>query len=274
MLNFGKNKLIGALTLAVAAIGIGTAVQTSAPAQASIIRGYGAADESLHTYKINWIRLDGTKISTFTFTAHEGDHINFDKVEIPKGYRVATSAEILKAGISYVPTENMDAAWTTWMNEYSTTVYAVSTAKVVKADYNIPYKGVVKTKKATNVYTFGSNYALKKGKALKKSSSWKTSNLLSVKGALYYGIGGGQWVKASDVAIQKIGVGHVNYNKHYGIQIWNAKHGIIYDKYGKARKLKGQTNWKVFGTATIKGKKYYNLGINQFMEAKYVSLHK
>jgi hypothetical protein len=274
MSNFGTKKLVGALALAVAAIGIGTAVQTGAPAQASIIPGHGAVDQSTHTYTIKWIRLDGTKISTFTFTAKEGDHINFDKVEIPSGYRVATPAELNKAGISYVPSENFDAAWTTSIGEYSTTVYAVSTAKVVKADYNIPYKGVVKTKKATNVYTFGSNYALKKGKALKKSSSWKTSYLLSVKGALYYGVGGGQWVKASDVAIQKIGVGHVNYNKHYGIQIWNAKHGIIYDKYGKARKLKGQTNWKVFGTATIKGKKYYNLGINQFMEAKYVSLHK
>ena len=274
MSNFGTKKLVGALALAVAAIGIGTAVQTGAPAQATIVdQGYYWDSEGLHTRTINWINYNGTKVATKSFKAYNLATVNIDSVELPSGYRLATYDEIRAHNIPAVPDLNDGGSWN--IGEQTTfTGYVVSTAKVVKADYNIPYKGVVKIKKATNVYTFGSNYALKKGKALKKSSSWKTSYLLSVKGALYYGVGGGQWVKASDVAIQKIGVGHVNYNKHYGIQIWNAKHGIIYDKYGKARKLKGQTNWKVFGTATIKGKKYYNLGINQFMEAKYVSLHK
>jgi hypothetical protein len=272
MHNFGKSKLVGALALAVAAVGIGTAVQTGTTAHATVIaRDHDYVTERTRT--VNWIRFDGTKVSSYTFSAYDDDVVNFDKVELPKGYRIALALDMDNAHISAIPDPNYYGSWLP-SSSTSVTAYVIPTTKAVKADYKIPYTGVVKTKKATNVYTFGSNYTLKKGKSLKKSSSWKTSYLLSVKGALYYGVGGGQWVKASDVAIQKIGVGHVNYNKHYGIQIWNAKHGIIYDKYGHARKLKGQTNWKVFGTATIKGKKYYNLGINQFMEAKYVSLHK
>jgi hypothetical protein len=54
MSNFGTKKLVGALALAVAAIGIGTAVQTGAPARATIVdQGYYWDSEGLHTRTIN-----------------------------------------------------------------------------------------------------------------------------------------------------------------------------------------------------------------------------
>lgn len=271
-----NGKKIGpVLALAVAAAGIGLATQTGSSnvTHATLVHDSFFKGETPYTFKANWLGLNGRQVGTYSVPVAEGDVLTINSIELPKGYRLATLTELNDADLDY-PDINVTHKFYVGYNNYTITGFVVPTAKAVKADYKIAYKGVVKTKKTIHTYTFGTNYALKKGKALKKSSSWKTSQLLSVKGALYYGIGGGQWVKASEVAIQKIGVGHINYNKHYGIQIWNAKHGIIYDKYGHARKLKGQTNWKAFGTATIKGKKYYNLGINQFMEAKYVSLHK
>ncbi|WDF82839.1 KxYKxGKxW signal peptide domain-containing protein [Lacticaseibacillus pabuli] len=78
-----------------------------------------------------------------------------------------------------------------------------------------------------------------------------------------------------------LGTVHVNYNKHYGIQIWTKEgKAVPYNsvdakaagkKVGTAKKLQGQSNWKVFNKYTDHGTTYYGLGGDQYIDASYVT---
>lgn len=78
-----------------------------------------------------------------------------------------------------------------------------------------------------------------------------------------------------------LGTVHVNYNKHYGIQIWTKEgKAVLYNaadakaagkKVGSAKKLPGQSSWKVYSKYTKNGKTYYGLGGDQYIEASYVT---
>ncbi|WDF82870.1 M57 family metalloprotease [Lacticaseibacillus pabuli] len=79
------------------------------------------------------------------------------------------------------------------------------------------------------------------------------------------------------------GTGRINYNKHYGIQIWardgkpvryNAAEAKKYHhKTGDAKKLMGQTDWKIFAnTYQQNGTTYFNLGGDQYIDARYVTI--
>ncbi|WP_155287707.1 SLAP domain-containing protein [Lacticaseibacillus zhaodongensis] len=81
----------------------------------------------------------------------------------------------------------------------------------------------------------------------------------------------------------RMGTIHVNYPAGYGIQIWTksgkpVKYNAVeakktHHKVGSAKKLMGQTNWKVFtNTYKANGTTYYNLGGDQYIDANYVSL--
>lgn len=80
-----------------------------------------------------------------------------------------------------------------------------------------------------------------------------------------------------------IGVGQVNYNRNYGIQIWTkdgkpvrynkAEAKKMHHKVGDAKKLQGQSKWKIFAnTYTAHGTTYYNLGGDQYIDANYITL--
>lgn len=93
-------------------------------------------------------------------------------------------------------------------------------------------------------------------------------------------------VKKSDPTTKLLGAIRVKYNGKYGIQIWNKAGQIVrYNatdanawnkthskkvKVGDAKKLPGQTTWKVFNaTYTDHGTTYYNLGGDQYIDAHY-----
>ena len=79
------------------------------------------------------------------------------------------------------------------------------------------------------------------------------------------------------------GTAHVAYNKHYGIQIWTKSGKPVrynateaqkfHHKPGDAKKLMGQTDWKIFAnTYQANGTIYFNLGGNQYIDARYVTI--
>lgn len=80
----------------------------------------------------------------------------------------------------------------------------------------------------------------------------------------------------------KLGTAHINYPSSYGIQIWTkAGKKVVYNatdakaagkKVGDAKKLPGQSNWKVFNsTYKANGTTYYCLGGDQYIDAAYVT---
>ena len=69
------------------------------------------------------------------------------------------------------------------------------------------------------------------------------------------------------------GIAHINYAKGYGIQVWTKDHKIVRNADGSAKKLGGETNWKVFGSVqNFGGKLYYCVGGNQYVDADYVTV--
>lgn len=84
------------------------------------------------------------------------------------------------------------------------------------------------------------------------------------------------YVNAKDVTVPSVGKVHVNYNKHYGIQIWNKQGNPVKTSKGTNKKLAGQSNWKVYNETQFmsdsnKPVYTYNLGGDQYIEAKYVT---
>ncbi len=83
----------------------------------------------------------------------------------------------------------------------------------------------------------------------------------------------------------KLGTAHINYPSSYGIQIWTKSgKAVTYNatdakaagkKVGDAKKLPGQSNWKVFNsTYHQNGTTYYCLGGDQYIDAAYVTFTK
>ncbi|WP_155286385.1 SLAP domain-containing protein [Lacticaseibacillus zhaodongensis] len=138
-------------------------------------------------------------------------------------------------------------------------------------------------------------------RVLAAGTKWKSVGQLD-NGILWYDLGNHEWVRGLDGAAfdsaatkdttSKIGIGTINYNKNYGIQVWtkdgktvkfnktdadswNKKHPNTKVKVGDPKKLPGQTSWRVFNdTYKANGTTYYNLGGNQYIDASYVILKK
>jgi hypothetical protein len=157
---------------------------------------------------------------------------------------------------------------TTKKTTTSTTKKTTTTAK--KSNFRLSYKGVAVTKRAASLYSINGANLAKTSKTLKKNTAWRISALVSLNGVDYYQVGTNQYLSSKDASFRRTGTAHVNYNKQYGIQIWTATHGFVKNANGSAKKLPGQTNWKVFGKAVINGKTYYNLGGDQYIDAAYV----
>ena len=140
-----------------------------------------------------------------------------------------------------------------------------------KPKYDLSFKGTAVMKHSAKMLRRNSDNTFSNVKTLGKGQAFKVSRTVLVDGQTYFGLGGSQYVRATDVTLRKYGTAHVNYNRNYGIQIWTGDHKAIKTSYG-SKTLMGQTNWNVFGKVTIGGKTYYNLGGNQFIDARYVTV--
>ncbi|WP_155287405.1 SLAP domain-containing protein [Lacticaseibacillus zhaodongensis] len=191
-----------------------------------------------------------------------------------------------------------------------TTTAGTGTTQSTADTATIAVTGTVTVKRTSLLYKDASGQDTPVGSAVKGAVYAVTNQVTLGNGATYYEVAGGQFLSADDVDSSKvvstadasktttttkktdattknIGVIKVNYNAKYGIQIWNkagqvvkynsvdakawnAKHSKKV-KVGDAKKLPGQTTWKVFN-ATYKdhGTTYYNLGGDQYIDANYV----
>ncbi|RHW55019.1 SLAP domain-containing protein, partial [Lactobacillus bombicola] len=100
-------------------------------------------------------------------------------------------------------------------------------------------------------------------KALKKSKSVKVYGTKVIKGKIYYNLGHECYVLAKDVKIAKT--------------VKVTKNAYVYNSQGKRiskKALKKGQNLEVYGTKTIKGKKYYALGNGGYVPVNNVKVPK
>lgn len=140
-------------------------------------------------------------------------------------------------------------------------------------NYQMSFSGVLKTKVDAPVFNITDSIT-PTNQVAQKGGNFEISGIFNFKGMDFYRVGDNQFLPGKMVTLVKRGVAHVNYNKHYGIQIWTALHNPVLNKNGSAKKLKGQTNWNVYGAADIGGKLFYNLGGDQFISGDYVTFKK
>lgn len=196
-------------------------------------------------------------------------------------FAAATVAGALLIGGVFAVNANVSA------DSYYGGEYAVGMPQIKSDEYHY---GVVDLRVGATVYQ--STDEKKDSKMVKvqkgKNQNVTYSDIAVAGGQVYYYLMGmnakGQqayagYIKKSDTTLNSVGKVHVNYNKHYGIQIWTNGHGPAKTSKGVNKKLPGQTNWKVYDTTPFyegKGKFagfFYNLGGNQYIAAKYVTFH-
>ncbi|WEV70756.1 Rib/alpha-like domain-containing protein [Lactobacillus sp. ESL0785] len=134
----------------------------------------------------------------------------------------------------------------------STNVLAKVTKKAIKFEYGLVNKKVsVRNKKGKKLAS----------KAIKKGKKVKLYGTKIIKGKKYYSIGHGRYLAAKYVTKAKIGTIKQSSN------IFNSKA----EQVGKTVLQTGK-QVIVYGTKTIKGKKYYNLGNGKYVDAADVTL--
>lgn len=104
-----------------------------------------------------------------------------------------------------------------------------------------------------------------------KGASLKTAGLKTINGVDYYDIGGGNYIKAANVATlngKKVTASTSSTTKVKTVKL--TKNAYVYSKTGvrikSAATLKKGTTIKYYGTKTIKGKQYFALANNQFVK--------
>ena len=146
----------------------------------------------------------------------------------------------------------------------------------------------VTSKNGAVVYTKPDNSA-KTTRVLTNNSQWKAFKTAD-NGILWINLGGNQWILASDTnysttpstnsqttktttnssaTVNNItGSLRINYRPSYGIAVWSQPvSNIIAGKY-----LKTGSAWKFFGTTTVNGHTWYNLGGNQWIDGQYAKI--
>lgn len=124
-------------------------------------------------------------------------------------------------------------------------------------------------------------------RTLTPGSNWKVFGIITDgKGNTYYNLGGSQYVrvnaanfrtsgatKNANVVLPMRAVATVKYVPGYGIQMWGKNFtNFVKNSNGTNKKLPHNTKWKVFGVTTHNGHVYYNLGGNQYADARYVTI--
>lgn len=175
-----------------------------------------------------------------------------------------------------------------------TTKKKTTTSTTVKAA-TISYEKVVGKFKVTasNIDVWTSPNGKITGQWLPANSTWKITGKKVVKGKTWYRISKDKWIQSAGIKLDKLeaapvsqasrvkkktntkkvdytvkkssGVVTVNNKPDEGIVIWSAPGKKPTTKY-----LKKGTSWKFFKIAVWNGEKWYNLGGNQWVPAKYV----
>ncbi|WDF82379.1 SLAP domain-containing protein [Lacticaseibacillus pabuli] len=110
------------------------------------------------------------------------------------------------------------------------------------------------------------------GKTLPKNSVWKTFGTVQMLGLTYYSLGGDQYVANTTGTVIKAGASvaspTVSSTPIDTLKI-TARTASIVTSTGAStgRTVKQGSSWHVFGSTTIKGNKYLNLGGNQWVAA-------
>ena len=152
-----------------------------------------------------------------------------------------------------------------------------SVQKVVRINYAPSYAVAVWSNPGQNITS----------EFLPNGSSWKVTGQAYVNGKLWYRIGINQWIDSSYVS-ENTGVAStvksmpapaahtqndkrqngtltIKWRADQGVTVWNMPNGKATGKY-----LQNGTSWRFFGSTTINGEVWYNLGGNQWVPAKYV----
>lgn len=132
------------------------------------------------------------------------------------------------------------------------------------------------------------------GAMLRHGTTWLYSAYAYVNGQKWYQVGGSQWIMAKYTAapgtvkatanttkpksegntdkeqiIKQRSIVYINYKPNYGIAVWSKPgQGVIKGKY-----LPHGSAWKTYGYTYVNGRKWYNLGGNQWIDSQYAGAH-
>ncbi|MCG4282119.1 3D domain-containing protein [Lacticaseibacillus saniviri] len=140
------------------------------------------------------------------------------------------------------------------------TVHA-ATAIATKTVSYVPNYGIAVYKQPAGAAT---------SQTLKHGTNWKIYSYKTVNGVQWASVGTNQWVQAAymkDFTSNGVEVKYVNYKENYGIAVYRSP----YTMATTGQTLKHGTSWKVNGYVTTNGKKWANIGTNQWVQAAYLS---
>lgn len=171
-------------------------------------------------------------------------------------------------------------------------------APVKKAPVKVAPKSptvTVNYKKGYGINLWADNNGLKfTGRRLMHGTSWKFTATNKANGHTYYKVGNNQWLDGKYLKVsgsvkentaivtpktatkpttkpttsnKAKGVLTIKYIKGYGVNLWGTSEGTNFT----GRRLKHGTSWKFSTKVTnAKGKTFYNVGSNQWVDGKYV----
>lgn len=208
------------------------------------------------------------------------------------------AAEEKKKAVSQAPTVKK----TTSTKKAKKTTKKTTTSKTVKAATTSYEKVVGKFKvTASNIDVWTSPNKKITGQWLPANSTWKITGKKTSKGKTWYRISKHKWIQSAGIKIEKLEAAPVSQapttttkkktttkkasttkkvdytvQKSSGVVTVNSKPDagiVVWSKPGKnptTKYLKTGTSWKFFKIAVWNGEKWYNLGGNQWVPAKYV----
>lgn len=125
-------------------------------------------------------------------------------------------------------------------------------------------------KAGSYIYSNNGTTMTKTSRKLAYASSWKTFGAKTVAGISWTNVGGNQWVKTSDLCINRpASVYYIDYTAGYGIAVYSSPAGKATSK-----KLAHATGWKSCGITTVNGQDWIKVGTNAWINASYTSTTK
>ena len=121
-------------------------------------------------------------------------------------------------------------------------------------------------------FIYNSNGAAmtKTSRTLAYASAWKTFGAKTVAGVSYTNLGGNQWVKSSDLCINRpASVYYIDYTAGYGIAVYSSPAGKATSK-----KLAHASALKACGLTNVNGQDWIKVGTNAWINASYTSTTK
>jgi flagellum-specific peptidoglycan hydrolase FlgJ len=113
------------------------------------------------------------------------------------------------------------------------------------------------------------------GQFLKDGTTWKTFGYKYVNGQKWLNVGKNQWIQASYTGAfdPSYGASHSMERRSGVVQVNSAQGTNVWQEAGSkttSRKLDNGSAWRFYGTKTVNGETWYNLGGSQWVPARYV----